>query len=221
MHAIAVATRLAIGAVAAIGTAGGAQIGRRPVVHTGPSYWVGLSYGVLDGATIVDGNTGAEWQFGYSSQIRATFEKVLQPGFTGGVSAGFSTAPLTYSGGSVFNAACGSCRADADITQWLAFIHGGGGGLRAYGFHGEFDLEAGATSFSNFRVHDGGARLAPTNTSYDFTFGVGGGIGYSLSTDLDIYVAEVADWVLHDQGTNTTTSAPRIYTFRLGGRVGF
>jgi hypothetical protein len=36
-----------------------------------------------------------------------------------------------------------------------------------------------------------------------------------------VYVSEVADWVLHDQGSNVTTSAPRIYTFRLGGRVGF
>jgi hypothetical protein len=218
MHAIAVVA-MAVVAVAAPDAA--AQIGRRPVVNVGPSYWVGLSYGVLDGTTIVDGNSGAEWQFGYSSQIRATIEKVLQPGFTGGLSAGFSTAPLTYSGGSVFNAACGTCRADADITQWLAFIHGGGGGLRAYGFHGLFDLEGGVTSFSNFRVHDGGARLAPTNTNYDFTFGLGGGIGYSLSPEFEVYAAEVADWVLHNQGENATTSAPRIYTFRLGGRVGF
>jgi len=203
-----------------------AQIGRRRAdMASAPNYWVGLSYGYIDGTTIVDGNTGSEWQFGYSSQIRATLEKSLQSGFSAGISAGFTTAPLTYTSGNVFNAACGSCRADADITQWMAFIHSGGGGglfgMRGTGLHGEFNLEGGFTSFSNFRVHDTGARLDPTNTKYDFTFGFGGGLGYSLSRTADIYVSEVADWVLHDQGTNVTTSAPRIYTFRLGGRVGF
>ena len=197
-----------------------AQIGRRAPIGTGPDYWVGLSIGVLDGATIVDGNTGSTWQLGYSSQIRATFEMKLQPGFTGGVSAGFSTAPLTYFSGTTFAATCGSqCQADADITQWMAFIRGNGGG--GYGFHGEFDLEAGVTSFSNFHVHDTSTQLAPTDTHYDFTFGLGGGIGYSVTPTAEIYVNEVADWVLHDQGAAVATTAPRVYSFRLGARVGF
>jgi len=199
---------------------GRAQVGRRGQVRASPDYWVGLSYGYMDGATMVDGGTGATWQFGYSSQIRATIEKSLQPGIAAGLSGGFSTAPLTYSGAG-FNTACGgSCRADADITQWLLFLRGGGGGSRGYGFHGDFDLEGGFTTFSNFREHSTSVSL-PSTSHYDPTFGFGGELSYSLSPTVDIYVGEVADWVLHPQGDNVTASAPRVYTFRVGGRVGF
>lgn len=194
-----------------------AQIGRR--INTGPDYWVGLSLGVLDGATIVDGPTGSTWQIGYSSQLRATFEKRLQAGVSGGLSAGFSTAPVTYTSGNAFDSCGGQCQADADITQWMAFIRAGGGG--GYGFHYEANLEAGATSFSNFRVHDTNTQLAPTDTHYDFTFGLGGGLSYAVTPLMELYVNEVADWVLHDQGTAVATTAPRVYSFRLGGRVGF
>jgi hypothetical protein len=34
-----------------------------------PGYWVGLSYGYVDGMTVNDRGTGADWRLGYSSQI--------------------------------------------------------------------------------------------------------------------------------------------------------
>ena len=204
-----------------------AQVTRRGGfgVPASPSYWVGLSYGYQNGTTIHDGETDGVWQFGYTSALRATLEKSIQPGFTMGVSASFSNAPLTYSartgvdGSSATSVSCAfECSATANITQYMAFVHGGAG---TYGFHGIYDLEAGLTEFSNFRDKSDDTRLPPTDAKYDFSFGLGGGLGYYLSRDADLYVTEMFDWVLHSQGENSSTSAPRISTFRAGVRIGF
>src|SRR5262245_18457867 len=99
-----------------------------------PPYWVGLAYGYVSGMTINDGASAATWQFGYASELRASIEKTIQSGITIGASAGFATAPLTYVSNS-FSAACGSqCAANADITQYMAFVRAGGGP----GFHGVY-----------------------------------------------------------------------------------
>jgi hypothetical protein len=194
-----------------------AQFPRPRSTYAGPDYWVGLSYGFVDGTTIHDGDTGDEWRFGYTSQIRATLEKTIQRNVTAGISAAYATAPLTYVN-SAGLASCGfSCDAKADVTQYMAFIHGGGG----LGFHGVYSLEGGVTQFSNFRDRDTDDRLPPANGKYDFSFGLGGGIGYGFSPTSDIYVAEMFDFVLHPQGSAASTSAPRITTFRAGIRIGF
>ena len=186
-----------------------------------PDYWVGLSLGYLEGMSVNDGTTGSTWQFGYTSQIRATFEKTIQRGVTVGVGAGFSTAPLTYQSGNGFNSfnnCGGTCRANADITQYLAYIRGGGG----VGFHALYTLETGITEFSNFREQATNATLDPTSPAYDFTFGLGGGLGFGFSPTVDGYVGEQFDIILHPQGPNTTSaSAPHQFTLRGGFRVGF
>jgi hypothetical protein len=189
-------------------------------VSAGPGYWVGLSYGYQNGITINDGNSNAQWAFGYTQQLRATLEKSLQPGVTLGVSAGFSNAPLTYTATAPgVDDACGfQCSATGDITQYMAFIHGG---TSTTGFHGIYDLEAGFTEFSNFRTKDGDVKFGPADAKYDFSFGLGGGVGYSLSRDADVYVTEIFDFVLHPQENNTSSSAPRLPVFRAGFRVGF
>src|ERR1043166_4516574 len=136
-----------------------AQVGRSSRVSGGPEYWVGLSYGYMDGTTINDGDTNGLWQFGYTSQIRATFEKTLQRGVWGGISAGFANAPLTYTSPALNNPCGLSCPATADITQYMAFIQGGTG----VGFHGLYNVEAGFTRFSNFREKSSDTQLPPTD----------------------------------------------------------
>jgi hypothetical protein len=200
-----------------------AQIGRRGGyrVPAGPGYWVGLSYGYQNGTTIHDGETGQEWQFGYTSQIRATLEKTLQPGVSLGASASFSSAPLTFTtpNPELQSDACGfQCSATGDITQYMAFIHGG---TSTMGFHGIYDLEGGVTEFSNFRAKADDSRIGNTSTKYDFSFGLGGGVGYNVSRDAELYVTEIFDFVMHAQGDNTSSSAPRLSTFRAGARIGF
>ena len=61
--------------------------------------------------------------------------------------------------------------------------------------------------------------LAPSS-KYDFTFGFGGGLGYGFSQISDIYVSEMSDLVLHPSNGASTT-APRLFQFRAGFRVGF
>ncbi len=215
-------TLCSIGLLVAIAGAAGAQMGRMPRGYSsGPDYWVGLSYGYLDGVTLE--NPNSTWQFGYSSQIRATFEKTVQRGVGIGIAAGFATAPLTYSNylPGAFNSACpGVCQANGDITQAMAFVHSGGG----VGFHGMYNLEAGVTEFSNFREQFTGETIQTDspNGTYDFTFGLGGGVGYGVSPLADIYVGEQIDFLLHSAppGVNAPT-APRFTTFRIGFRYGF
>jgi hypothetical protein len=204
---------------ASIGRGVSGQIGRRgrQQGEPDPDYWVGLSLGYVDGTTINDGGTGTTWQFGYTAQIRATLEKTLQRGVTAGVSAGFSDAPLTYVSGFLdpHTNCAGACAARANITQLMAYIHGGG----SSGFHFVYDLEGGATEFSDFRTRSTQDRLPPSN-KYDFTFGFGGGLGYGFSQISDIYISEMTDLVLHPSNGASTT-APRLYQFRAGFRVGF
>ena len=209
---------LLLDAGAGRGAAG--QIGRRGRQQgneSDPGYWVGLSYGYVDGTTINDGDTGTSWEFAYTTQIRATLEKTLQRGVTLGASAGFSDAPLTYVSGFLSpQSNCASvCDARANITQLMAFVHGGG----SRGFHFVYDLEGGVTEFSDFRTRSTEATLPPSN-KYDFTFGFGGGLGYGFSQISDIYVSEMTDLVLHPSN-GTSTRAPRLFQFRAGFRVGF
>ena len=194
-----------------------AQIRRQPQnVDNDPDYWVGLSLGYMEGVTLSDEQTGAIWNFGYSSQIRATLEKTFTRGATVGIAAGFSSVPLTYQGGN-FNSGCGSCRADADINQYTAFVRIGSG----TGFHGLYQLEGGVTQFTNFREQGSGNHLDPANGSYDGTLGFGGGIAYGLSRTSDIYIAEMLDFVFHRQDAGVQQQAPRFFTFRGGFRFGF
>ena len=194
----------------------GAQIGRSRVAYNpDPKYWVGLSYGYVDGVTLSDESTNSTWRFAYSSQIRATFEKTIQRGMTLGAAAGFTTARLTYAG---TVAPCFSCAAQADITQYTAFFRGGGG----LGFHTMYNAEAGVTRFSNFRERDSDNTLPPGSPSNDLTFGFGGGFEYGFSNTSSAYINPVWYIVLHPQTTETAGgSAPRILVYRAGFRMGF
>jgi len=199
-----------------------AQIGRRPSPPTDPGYWVGLSIGYVEGITTTDDATGAIWRFGYTSQLRATVEKTLSQGMTLGVAAGYSNAPLTYSSVSQFNGPCaGSCLANADITQYLAFVRGGAGSAGT-GFRGTFTAEGGVTQFSKFRDRSTDVALPPANGSYDLTFGFGAGFGYRMSRLSELYVDQSYDFVMHKQSASVTNQeVPRLLIFRGGFRFGF
>ncbi|MEO7083994.1 MAG: hypothetical protein ABI442_16575 [Gemmatimonadaceae bacterium] len=185
-----------------------------------PNYWVGLSVGYVDGMSMTDNPSNATWNFGSSTQIRATFEKKLDNGVTGGIAAGFATAPLTYTP-TVFSPSlltCSSgCQANADMTQYMVFIRGGGG----IGFHAIYNLEGGITQFGNFREQGTNAKLAPTSAASDASFGFGGGFAYGVSAGSDIYAMETYEYILHKQLSSTTTSAPRANLLRAGIRFGF
>jgi hypothetical protein len=221
-YRIAIATLGACVALAAGASTSAAQFPRRGSggIGSDPNYWVGLEYGYQGGMTVNDA-TGAEWELGYTSQLRATVAKTIQHEFSIGVAAAFSTPTLTYFPGvdGVGNSfTCSfSCTAKADVTQWLAFLHYGSG----LGLHGVGSLEAGITQFGNFRELSTGDALPPTSSANDFTFGLGGGVGYGFTPTIDGYIAENYDIVMHSEGSNVTGDAPRFFTFRVGLRAGF
>lgn len=221
-HRIAVTTLLTFIALGAGASTSAAQFPRRGGIGQGagsdPDYWVGLEYGYQSGMTIVDGPTGSEWDFGYTSQIRATFAKTIARGVAVGVAAAFSQPSLIYFPGfSGFG--CDptfGCTAKADVTQYLVFLQGGTG----LGLHFVYSADAGITQIGNFR-DEFGDQLPPTTTSNDFSFGLGGGVGYGINRTMDAYIAENADLVLHSQGGSVQQQAPHMFTLRLGFRAGF
>jgi len=209
---------LAIVGLAAAASTAKAQIARHS--SGGPGYWVGLSLGYVDGTSMSDDNTGAVWRFGYTSQIRATFEKSLLGGSSIGIAAGFSTAPLSYTSGATLASDCFSaCDASADVTQVVAFFHGNTGGEIGLKFF--YQAEGGVTEFGNFREKSTDVKLPPSSASNDLTFGFGGGISYGLTPIADVYVGEMWDIVLHHQASAESQSAPRLSTLRAGFRIGF
>jgi len=198
-----------------------AQIGRqRPTYQAEPGYWVGLSIGYLEGITTSDEATGAIWQFGYTSQLRATLEKTVSPGVTLGVIAGYATAPLTYQSAQISSVCPGSCLANADITQYMAFVRGGG--RTGTGFRGTYNAEGGVTQFSKFRDRTTHSPLTAGSGSYDFTFGFGGGFAYGMNRMSELYIEQSYDFVFHKQSSSSTNqTVPRLLTFRGGFRIGF
>ena len=198
-------------------TAVDAQIIRRPPQTLEPPYWVGVSIGLAQASSVHDGTTGSQWQFGTAAQYRATLEKRLQPGVSIGVSAGFATVPLTYTGSS---AGCvGGCDAKADIMQLHALFHAGSG----MGLHQIVELGLGTTGYSNFRTEFGGTKLAPTSADYDLSFAFGYGFGYGLSAKSALEVVQELGTAIHQRTglSGGESSLPRLYTTRLGVRFGF
>ena len=217
-YGIGVTTLFACAVLGATTSAAQFPRGGRGGIGSDPDYWVGLDYGYQGGMTVFD-RSGAEWQIGYTSQLRATFAKTIAHEISIGVAAGFSTPTLNYyPGADVVPFSCEiQCTAKADVTQWLAFLHSGSG----VGFHPVYSFEAGITQFGNFREQPTGDAL-PSGSSNDFTFGLGGGAGYGFSRTIDGYIAENFDLVLHSQGNNVGgEEAPRFFTFRVGFRAGF
>jgi hypothetical protein len=194
-----------------------AQIIRRPPQTLEPPYWVGVSIGLAQASSVHDGTTDSQWQFGTAAQYRATLEKRLQAGLSIGVSAGFATVPLTYSG---ISAGCaGGCDAKADIMQLHALFHAGSG----MGLHQVVELGLGATGYSNFRTEVGGTKLAPTAADYDLSFAFGYGFGYGLSPKSAIEVVQEFGTAIHQRTglAGGESSLPRLYTTRIGVRFGF
>jgi hypothetical protein len=210
--------RFAVALIVGLALPIAAQIGRFPRqgFGTGPKYWVGLSYGFVEGIRLTDESTQGTWDFSYAPQIRATFEKNLQRGVSFGVSAGFTTAKLAYQATVVSNPCSFGCSANADITQYMVFLRGGTG----IGFHGVYNLEGGVTRFSNFRERESGNRLPPQKATNDMTFGFGGGLGYGFASNSEVYVGQQIDLVMHPSD-GTQGGAPRLGVFRGGFRFGF
>lgn len=203
--------------IVAIARAADAQIIRGPVRAAGPRAWTAGTIGLLQMGTVHDGSTTSTWNFGDAVQWRLTLEKPLQGSSAIGVAATFARVPLTFE--SLASGGCGTCDADASVTQVMAMFHSGGGSI---GFHQVIELSLGTTIFSSFRERDTGTRLPPDDPDFDFAFTLGYGFGYALSPNLQVQLVQDFGTSLH-QHTGLTggesTTLP-MYVTRIGVRYG-
>lgn len=178
----------------------------RPVARYRPVAWTSLSAGWLQHSTMCDAE--ACWNFGGAPQFRGTLELPVGESAALGFAASTARAPLTYSG------SCGTCDADANISQFLANFRMGGG----LGFHQVIDVVAGTTMYSNFR-HTDGTRLGTGKAVNDLTFGLGYGFGYGISGRAQLVIVQEWALVLHKRQPGSPDNTAQQQTIRIGGRV--
>ena len=180
-----------------------------------PQVWVSGGAGLQQGFDVVDGSTGARWEFSDATQYGAAIEKTITGGTSFGVRATTARVPLRYLPTQVGG---GSIEADANVSQAFAVLHVASG----RGLHSVLELGAGATIYSNFRERGAGTTLPPEKADLDFSFVFGYGIGYTFSRAFQIDVVQDLATSLHQKtglsaGDN---SSARISGTRLVARYG-
>ncbi len=178
-----------------------------------PIAWTSLGVGWLQQQGLCDPDSSACWEFGSAAQFRASLEMPMGRGASFGIVGTTARVPLTYSGGSVN--ACGSCDADANVSQIFGNVHIGGGS----GFHQVIDLNAGMTLFSNFRS-TAGSKLGPGKMVSAFSFAVGYGFGYALSERLQIMMLQDYGMVIHKRLPGDPSNTAQQTSTRVGLRYG-
>lgn len=211
-HFFSRACLAAAAALAIVSTAGDAQIMRRNPAARVPS-WAGVSVGFAQGYTIQDGSTSSDWDFGSGLEYAARLERPTRSGISIGLQGVYAKMPLTYSSASQ------SVNATAQVTQVMGILHYG----RGYSFHPVYELAVGVIGFSNFRT-DGAPRTRLSNgTDYDAKFSIGYGFGFGLSSRASIEILQELGTVLHQREglAGSSSSFPRVYVTRLGGKLSF
>src|SRR5207248_5460817 len=145
-----------------------------------PGTWADFGIGISQGFDIDDGSTNSSWQFGTGTQYVVALDRTMEQQSSLGVTATFGKLPLRYFGGP-----CGSCDADANVTQILGHFHYGSG----LGFHQVFELGLGATIFSNFRERASGVQIGPTSDA-DLSFRFSYGFGFGLTPGSELAVLQ-------------------------------
>jgi hypothetical protein len=194
--------------------AAGAQIMRRPVSRPVVN-WGGASIGLVQGFSVADGTTGSRWDFGSGLEYAARFEHPFQRGALAfGVQAGYARLPVGYSSASY------SGDARATVTELMGVLRYGAG----YSFHPVYELQVGATGFSDFRSTGTTPEVKiSTSTDYDPKVSIGYGFGFGLSSKAAIEIVQELGTILHQRDglTASQSNYPRITVTRLGGKIAF
>ena len=190
-----------------------AQIIGRRVAAQGMPTVVGGGIGIIQGFAVNDGSTGSTWRFGTTLGYLATIEKPTQSGILLGLEGMYATPSFAY------ESAPGSTNATGRIMQAALLLHS----PNEYAFHGAYQLTLGGTGFSGFRDQTTGARLGPTSTDWDFSFTLGYGLGFGISSRTSIEVLQEVGWILHQQTGLAAGSGsyPRIALTKLAGTISF
>ena len=195
----------------AIAAPAGAQIMRRGL-SAQPTAVFSFGMARLSPFTVHDGKTSSTWQFGDATQITGSFEHVISPGISLGLSGSTARVPLTVS--STF----GSGDADAQVSQAFATLYATGGNT----LHTVLEGDIGATIYSGFTPRAGSAAVVPTGTSADFAYAIGYGFGYSFSPRFAIDFVQTIGTSMHSkEGLSAgTDSGSGLRSSRLVARFG-
>ena len=195
-------------------TAADAQI-IRPVERSRPIAFTSLSVGWFQQSGFCNAETSACYSFGGAPQFRATLEKPIGSGGASiGIAGTTARTPLTYSGSGLLPSSCSRCDADANVSQLLANGRLGGG----VGFHQVIDFQAGATMYSNFRATDG-TRLGSGGSTYDMTFGIGYGFGYSTTNRMEFVLVQEWAMAIHKRLPGSAENTSQQQNIRIGVRL--
>ena len=178
-----------------------------------PLAWASLGVGWLQLRDICDPDTDSCWTFGDAPQFRAGLEYPISAEATIGIAGTMAKLPLFWADDGTTANACGQCDADVNVNQLFGNFRLGGGP----GFHQVIELVVGATMFQNFRRTDG-AKLGPGTTVTDLSFGVGFGVGYSITNRVQF--TRVQDWgiIMHERQPGNPSNTSQQMTLRVGGR---
>lgn len=156
-------------------------IGARP---TRPAYWASLGVGHLTSQSVNDGVTGTIWQFGDGLQYSGAIEYGMRGDAAFGLYGTYARVGLVHHRSE--SCAAAWCNATGQIAQALAQFRISGG----VGFGQVIELGLGATRYTDFREDGTDVPLEPFDPVTDFTFKVGYGFGYGLSTRSQIYLVQ-------------------------------
>jgi hypothetical protein len=187
-----------------------------------PKAWIGLSAGLVQAATVNDGSTNSQWDFGSATSYRASYESVVQPGVTLGMAGSYASTPLRYTGGATTTASTScpaGCDAKATVMQLLGIVHAGGDGM---GFHQVFEGTGGVTVYTNFKTQEGGQLLEPIHTDKDLSFSLGYGFGFGVTPTSSIEIVQEFGLSIHQKTglAANSNNVPRSSTTRISWRIG-
>ena len=211
MHHFFTRACLGVAATLVVATSAESQIMRRPTAARVPS-WAGVSVGFAQGYSVQDGSTSSDWDFGSGLEYAARLERPLASGISVGIQGVYAKMPLTYSSPTL------SEDATARVTQVMGVLHYG----RGYSFHPIYELAVGMIGFSDFRTEAGDTRLS-NSTDWDPKFSIAYGFGFGLSSRASVEILQEFGTALHQRDglAGSSSSFPRIYVTRLGGKLAF
>lgn len=179
-----------------------------------PSIWLSVSGGYLWLASVPDGATQSDWQFGDGFPWRLSVEKSFGEASVG-LAATWLRAPLRY----VAPSSCGSCDAHASVAYYGPVLR-----LASNrGWHYVIELGAGVMQYGSFTEDATGARLPPVGANRDFALSFGWGLGYAFSRDWASELVWTNISTFHDRDNlpgNVTTHRQHRQA-RVGLRIGY
>jgi hypothetical protein len=180
-----------------------------------PQTWVSAMIGWQEGWAVMDGASGARWQFGDTQQYGLSLERSVRSGITLGVRATTSEPTMNFES----TTTTGVRPADARVSQALGVVHVTTG----RDFRSVFELGLGSTIYSGFRDRVTDQQLGASSTDTDFAFVFTYGLGYSFSRNFHVDVVQDLGTSLH-QNTGLAAGedrSARIRSTRVVARYGF